>query len=281
MGAVAERMLVAGVGLVGGSLALAARRGGLVGEVVGWGRTAENLEKARALGIVDRVERDLARAARGADLVVLAVPVRAMPEVANCVGAAAGSGAVVTDVGSVKGSLVSQLEERLGSRFVGGHPIAGTEKSGPGAARADLFEGKICVLTPTRRTSSEALEKVRALWEGVGARVRLLDPEEHDRALAWTSHLPHLFAYALVSRCPAAYREFAGPSFGDATRVASSAAEIWRDIFAANARFLAEAWESVVAEAEKFLGLADRGAVEELGAELERARRKKSDATGT
>src|SRR5581483_244779 len=178
------RMTVAGVGLIGGSLAAAARRAGLAGEVVGFGRSGANLALARARGLVDRTTDDPAVAAAGAELIVLAAP-----------------GTLRTDVGSVKGTLVAALEAAWQDRgpVVGAHPLAGSEAAGAGAARADLFVGRRCILTPTKRTDPAALARVRALWEGVGARVEEMAPAAHDALLARISHLPHLLAYALVT----------------------------------------------------------------------------------
>jgi prephenate dehydrogenase len=182
-----ERVAVVGVGLIGGSLALAARAAGLVGHVTGVGRGAANLATARQRGIVDhainRVE-DIGPV----DLVVLAAPVRTIPALARQLAPHLSTGTVVTDVGSVKGSIVDELEKVLppGCPFVGAHPIAGSERSGAEVADAELFRGAPCVLTPTSRTDAAALERIESLWQSVGARVLRMSPAEHDRALAWT-----------------------------------------------------------------------------------------------
>ena len=244
----ADRMTIAGVGLIGGSLAAAAREAGLVGEILGFGRTAANLEVARTRGLIDRIVTDDATAA-GADLIVLAAPVTTCATLAARFAPHAAPGAVVTDVGSVKGTVVDALEAswRDPARVVGAHPIAGSEESGAAKARADLFRDRLCVLTPTARTGPEALRLVRALWEGVGARVEEMSAATHDAILARVSHVPHVLAYALV-RAVADRRadgrrllDYAGTGFRDATRIAASPAEVWRDIALANRAAIEEA----------------------------------------
>ena len=194
-----ERAAIVGVGLIGGSLALAARAAGQIGEIVGIGRSEANLAVARERGIVDRVVRDPAELGP-IDLVVLAVPVRSTATMAQALLPHLRPGTVVTDVGSVKGSVVTGCEAVLPADrpFVGAHPIAGSERAGAAAADAALFRGAPCILTPSPRTDRGALARVRALWEGVGARVHEMAAAEHDRALAWVSHLPHVVAYSLV-----------------------------------------------------------------------------------
>jgi prephenate dehydrogenase len=235
-----ERVTIAGVGLIGGSLALAARAAGLIGEVVGYGRTEANLQTAQRRGIVDRYSLDAADAARDADLLLLAVPVKASGAVVRACAQTLRSGAVVSDVGSVKQAVVDQVEAVLpaGFAFVGAHPIAGTEHSGAAAAFAELFQGRRCILTPARRATPEAISKIRALWEGVGMRVDEMDPARHDQVLAWVSHLPHAIAFSAVTAVLDAgpdMEQFAGSSFRDLTRVAASSAEMWSDIFLDNA----------------------------------------------
>jgi len=243
-----QKMLIIGVGLIGGSLALAARAKGLVGQIVGMGRTERSLKRALELGVLDQASTDLKEGLMGTDLVVLATPVGDFEAWAHKLSGYSIKGVIVTDVGSVKGNLVIQLEEILGDQaiFVGGHPIAGSEKSGVEASLVSLFEGTRCIITPTPKTPSEALGRVQALWEGVGSKVSLIDPFIHDRLLSVVSHLPHMAAYALVNTVmdaevgeydPVAY---AGGGFRDFTRIAASSDEMWRDICFYNREALVE-----------------------------------------
>lgn len=270
-----ERAAIVGVGLIGGSLALAARAAGLIGEAVGVGRSESNLQAALARGIVDRATQDLA-AIGPVDLVVLAVPVRSTATVAAALLPHLAPGTVVTDVGSVKGAVVDAVEALLPADrpFVGSHPIAGSERSGALAADPALFRGARCVLTPTPRTDPAALGRVRALWAGVGARVEEMTPAAHDRALAWTSHVVHALAYALVraiERADPALLARGGPSLRDATRVAASPAELWRDIFLANADAVIDALGQYAAELDRLRAAIAAGDAEPLQALLDAA----------
>jgi len=243
------RMTIAGVGLIGGSLGAAVRAAGLAGEVVGFGRSEANLRVALERGLVDRVARDPAAAAGGADAIVLAAPVGACAPLAAAFRPHAGAGTLLTDVGSVKGTVVEELESAWAGvgPVVGAHPIAGSEASGAAAARADLFRGRRCILTPTPATERGALARVRALWEGVGAGVEEMPPSVHDELLARVSHLPHLVAYALAAavgeQASGGRRalDYAGSGFRDTTRIAASPPELWRDIALANAPALGAA----------------------------------------
>lgn len=231
-----ERMAVIGVGLIGGSLGQACR-GGIAGSVVGLDADQTRLERAIALGLVDEV-RGLPSGVEGADLVVLAVPVGAMTEVIRGIAPHLSAGCIVTDVGSVKGDLVTEVEREIpaGHAYVPGHPIAGTERSGPEAASGALFQGNLCVLTPTSRTPEEALKSVIHMWEKVGSRVVMMDPFRHDRIFALVSHLPHVVAYALIGTildCTDTGEELLSFSAGglrDFTRIAASHPIMWRDI---------------------------------------------------
>jgi prephenate dehydrogenase len=275
-----ERLAVAGVGLVGGSLALAVREAGLAGEVVGFGRGEPNLRLARERGVVDRVTRDPAAAVAGADAIVLAAPIGACAALADTFRPHARPGAVLTDVGSVKGELVAALEARWAGTgpVVGAHPIAGSEESGAGAARADLFRGRRCILTPTAATDRDALARIRALWEGVGARVEEMPPGVHDELLARVSHLPHLVAYALVGAVGGATVggrravDYGGTGFRDTTRVAASPAELWRDIALANRPALGAALAEFRAALEALERLVVAGDAAGLEAALASAR---------
>lgn len=233
-----ERVLIVGIGLIGGSLALALKQRGLAREVLGVDESPGNLEKAKALGMVDGIFADPCQPALEADLVVLAIPVGAIPAVAWKVASHLREGTILTDVGSVKGSVVKALERALppGRAIVGGHPIAGRERSGVEAALSDLFQGVKCVLTPTPRTDRGALERIKALWETVGSEVILMTPELHDQIFAAVSHLPHVVAYSLIGALldlddGATYvSDFAAGGLKDFTRIAMSHPAMWRDI---------------------------------------------------
>lgn len=242
------RLAVVGVGLIGGSFALALREAGVVGTVVGIGRSLENLELAKELGVVDEFTRDPAEGVREADLVFLSVPVCSMGKVAAQVLPAMKPGAVLTDGGSVKGEVISQIEPLLqdGQVFVPGHPISGTEKSGAGAAFATLYRNKRCILTPVPQNPPEAVALVRHAWEAAGSEVVEMSVEKHDRILAAISHLPHMVAYSLVhavgtyDRYEENILEYSAGGFRDFTRIASSDPTMWRDIALANKEALLE-----------------------------------------
>ncbi len=247
-GAFIGRLCVIGVGLIGGSLARDLRALGLVGEVVGSSRRAGNLERARALGVIDRYEVDPARAVEGADLVLVAVPLGAMAAVFRGIRDHLDHQAVVTDAGSAKRSVVADAARELGParvRFVPGHPIAGTEHSGVEASQTGLFRARRVILTPTLETACEPCARVRAMWEAVGAEVLETDPAHHDEVLAATSHLPHMLAYALMdllggmSERVEIFRYAAG-GLRDFTRIASSDPRMWHDTCIANREALLE-----------------------------------------
>jgi prephenate dehydrogenase len=280
------RLAVVGTGLIGGSFALAARRAGLVDEVVGFGRRREHLELARSRGVIDRIAATLADAAE-ADVILLAAPVGVCAELARGLRPHAPAAAVLTDAGSVKARLVGDLEAAWGGgeRVVGAHPIAGSEQTSVAAAQADLFVGRRCVLTPTRATGAAALALVRGLWEGVGAVVEEMDAAYHDALLARVSHAPHVIAYALVDAVGgwthgADALAHAGSGFADTTRIAGSAAELWRDIVLANA----PAVRAALAEFRTALGAFDdavaRGDAAALDDLMERARRTRARVGG-
>lgn len=236
-----NKLVVFGVGLIGGSFALALREAGMVRHVVGFGRSAGNLEAARAASVIDEIGSDPA-AVGDADLVALAVPVGQMADIFAAIAPHLGPQTVVTDMGSTKQDVVALARAHLGSRlarFVPGHPIAGAEKSGAKAARADLFRGRNVVITPLLETDPEACRCVARLWTACGARVAEMTPEEHDALFAAVSHLPHVLAFALVDYIAARADAprlfaFAASGFRDFTRIAGSSPEMWRDICLAN-----------------------------------------------
>ncbi len=233
--AVCDRLCIVGVGLIGGSIGIGVRQRGLAKRVVGVGRNAERLQQAIQLGAIDEATTSLQDGVTGADMVVVATPVGLIVPTIRLCQQWLSAECVVTDVGSVKGAIVQPATELLGERFVGGHPMAGSEQTGVHNARADLFEGSCWAVTPTERTAPEAVQKVTALAQGLGAQVIVADPEEHDRAVALTSHLPHALALALMHVAEnTPYPQLIGGSFRDGTRVAGSSPELWRDIFLHN-----------------------------------------------
>jgi prephenate dehydrogenase len=262
-----KRLAMIGVGLVGGSLALALRRAGAVASIAGYDRDGEALERAAALGVIDTAAGSASEAAKGADLVVVAVPVRSIGPVLHDVALAMDPQAVVTDVGSTKGEVVAVAEQELRERFprfVPGHPIAGREASGVEAAVADLFRAARVVLTPASSTAPDAVELVKACWEAAGARVASMPAERHDRIFAAVSHLPHVLSFALVSEI--AEREdaeellgFAAGGFRDFTRIAASSPEMWRDIALQNRAALLEEMDRYGARLAVFRELVARG----------------------
>jgi prephenate dehydrogenase len=242
------KLAVIGVGLIGGSLALALKQAGVVGEVTGIGRGLPNLEKALELGIVDRITQDPLVGVADADLVFMATPVTALGPMAATILPALKPGAVLTDGGSVKGAVIAAIEPLVpeGVHFVPGHPIAGTENSGAEAAFPTLYQGRRCILTPTDSLAPEALEMVRRMWMLAGSEVVIMEVEKHDRILAAISHLPHMVAYALVNAVGSYDRfeenilEYSAGGFRDFTRIASSDPTMWRDIALTNQDALLE-----------------------------------------
>jgi prephenate dehydrogenase len=234
---------VLGLGLLGGSVALAARERGIARELVGSARRRAPLEAALRAGVIDAIEEPLA-AVRGADLVVLATPVAAMPGVLEEVASALAAGTIVTDVGSVKADLANTLPGLLpkGVHYVGSHPMAGSHEVGVEHANAKLFEGAICVVTSVAETNDVARGRIEAFWAALGARVERRTPEVHDAQVAWTSHLPHLLAFAFagaLEHAPAAAGPLAATGFDDFTRIARSDKDVWADILSSNCAALA------------------------------------------
>jgi cyclohexadieny/prephenate dehydrogenase len=236
-------MAVLGLGLLGGSVAKAARERGLAKVVVGAARRQAPLDRALAAGLVDEIARP-EDAVVGADFVLLGTPVGSMAAVVDSVVAKLEPGALMTDVGSVKGTVMADLPQRLPAsvEFVGSHPMAGSHLRGPDHARSDLFEGACCVVTPTPGQSPEAVARIEAFWRALGAYVTRRDPTVHDEEVAWVSHLPHLLAFAFagaLQAAPTSVGELAGGGFRDFTRIAQSEAELWSEILSLNGKALA------------------------------------------
>jgi prephenate dehydrogenase len=255
-----KKITLVGVGLLGGSLGMALRERRLAESVVGFVRRAASVTECEVLGAVQLATRDLQLAVEGAELVVLCTPLAQMRSLVEQMLPALKPGAMVTDVGSVKASVVRELEllvARAGGHFVGSHPMAGAERMGVAAARADLFDGAVCVITPTRKSNPAAVRRVGQLWKSVGARLLRLRPEAHDRYVSRSSHLPHVVASHLAHMIlrPGHSRELemlCANGFRDTTRVASSSPEMWRDIALANRANLASALETFMAGLQEF-----------------------------
>lgn len=251
-----RKVVIFGVGLIGGSCSLALRKAGAVTEVVGFGRSAATLNEAKQLGILDRIGDDVAREVNDADIVLVAPPVAQMAEVFKRIAPHLGVNTLVTDGGSTKGDVVAAARTSLGnklSQFVPAHPIAGGEKSGASAALADLYQGKRVVLTPLSENSPDSVARVRKMWELCGANVSELTAEQHDTVFAAVSHLPHLLSFALVHDLAKRDNKdqllsFAASGFRDFTRIAASSPEMWRDICMANRDALMVELQQYVAE---------------------------------
>jgi len=276
------KLAVVGVGLIGGSFALALKQAKLATQVVGVGRNAANLKLALERGAIDSIAPDPATAARGADLILVATPVAQFPSVFASL---ADAKAVITDGGSTKRDVIAAARKALGKKvaqFVPAHPIAGAENSGAAAASAELFRNRRVVLTPLRENSKPAIAKVEAAWAACGARVSRMDPEEHDAVLATVSHLPHVLAYALVHGVAKRNNSeqlfsFAAGGFRDFTRIASSHPEMWRDICLANRdRVLQElkSYANDLGSIRKLIQKGDAAGLEKLFAAARDARNK-------
>lgn len=277
------KLVILGVGLIGGSLALALRQAGAAGEIVGLGRSRENLESALALGIVDRIETDLTAAVKDADMVLLAVPVAAMRPAMAALAPFLDPHTIVTDVGSTKRDVLGYAHQHLPghlARFVAAHPIAGAEKSGATAARADLFQGRNVVITPMPDNDPAAVRAVTSLWEQCGARVSHMSPQHHDAIFAAVSHLPHLLSFALVDEFAARPNAaelfgYAAGGFRDFTRIAGSHPEMWRDICLANRDALLQELDAYQGQLNRLRVLLEQGngaALEQVFAQASQAR---------
>ena len=238
-----SRVALIGIGLIGSSLARVLRRDGLAGTIVACARRPETLDAVRRLGLADEVTADPAAAAAGAELVVIATPISAYAELGRRIAPALAAGAIVTDVGSVKEAAIRALQPALpaGIHLVPGHPVAGTEHSGPEAGFAEMFQDRWCILTPLAGGDAGALDRVTRMWQSAGMKVVTMDAEHHDKVLAITSHLPHLIAYTIVGTATdledmlrSEVIKFSAGGFRDFTRIAASDPVMWRDIFLNN-----------------------------------------------
>ncbi len=283
------KLALIGVGLIGGSAAIAWRRAGRLSHVTGFDRDPQALARAHALGVIDRPAPSAADAVRDADLVLMAVPVGAMRAVFSAIATALPAHALITDVGSTKCSVIDAARAGLDAasgvavrRFVPGHPIAGRERPGVEHADGALFEGRLYVSTPVADTDTDALVRIESLWSAAGAKVSRMAADEHDRIFAAVSHLPHLLAFALVARIasePDGERKlgFAGAGFRDFTRIAASNPEMWRDISVANRAALGEelrGYRTLLDDLQRAVDAGDAAAIERVFDLASRTRRR-------
>ena len=283
-----QKITLAGVGLLGGSLGLAVKQRGLATKVDGLVRRSASISECDKLGVVDHATRDPLRAVENADLLVLCTPLGQMREVLKKMLPALPRGAIVTDVGSVKASVVQDFEPlvaEVGGHFVGSHPMAGAEKTGAGAARADLFVNAVCVITPTPRSTPEAVDRVTEFWRALGGRPLRLTPEIHDDLVSRSSHLPHVVAaelanYILSPAHPKQQAALCANGFRDTTRIALGSPEMWRDIALANRKNLARVLGVFIEDLQEFklaLENEDHKTVEEF---FENARQRRDSWSG-
>jgi prephenate dehydrogenase len=275
-------LTIVGVGLIGGSIGLAAKRHGLAERIVGVGRRLEPLQFAKEHGVLDAFSLDLAEAVHDSDMVVFCTPVQCIVGLAFAAAPHCTADCLFTDAGSTKATIVEALEGRLpgGVNFVGSHPLAGSEKQGPEHAFAQLFDGRLTIVTQTPRTDRATLDKATAFWQTLGSRVRIMGPEEHDRALAVTSHLPHLLAAALASMLPTGLHALTASGFRDATRIAAGDPSLWTGIFSSNRPAVLDALQLLDDQLAKFrhsLETNDEQRLSELLAQAKRVR----DALGS
>lgn len=272
-----ETVAIVGVGLIGGSIAAALRERRFGGRILGVGRSAARLKQAQAAGLIDAGRTDPAAAAEEADLIVVCTPVDCIAEHVRTAAARCPPGTLITDAGSVKQSICRALDGVLprGVTFIGSHPLAGSEKQGFEHARADLFENRVCVVTPDEATPADQLARLTAFWRALGLHVLELSAEEHDRALARTSHLPHVAAAALVSQLPDDERVLTATGFRDTTRIAAGNPDLWTAILLNNVEPLREALDRYaerLADFRSALAGHDSAALKNLLAQAKRVR---------
>jgi len=275
-----KQITIIGVGLIGGSFASALKANGCRAEFVGYGRSAENLQKGVELGIIDRFETSIEAAVAGSELILLAVPVGTMKELLPQLRSAVDAGAIITDVGSTKGSVVDAVRNVFGEvppRFIPGHPIAGTEKSGVEAAFPELYNNRRIILTPLESSAPEVVKCVRELWEQTGAEVTEMSVERHDNVLAATSHLPHMLAFTLVDTLANLEEHddifrYAAGGFRDFSRIASSDPQMWHDIALNNRDALLAIMERFQNDLQQLTQLIRDGDGEAIREKFERAK---------
>ena len=278
-----RKITIVGVGLLGGSIGLAARQRKLAHEVAGYVRRSASLKDCERSGAVDFATSDLLAAVSNSDLIILCTPLAQMAAITKQFLPALKRGAIVTDVGSVKADVVRELDSIIanaGAHFIGSHPMAGAEKTGVAAARKNLFENAVCVLTPTKKTNSSALKKLEQFWKSLGARVLKMDAAQHDLLVSRSSHLPHVVAATLAGLVlnpanPKPQAQLCATGFRDTTRIASGSPEMWRDIALANRKNVSQSVDAFVGELKRFqtaLKKSDGKAVEKFFATAKQRR---------
>jgi len=280
-----NKLVIIGVGLIGGSFALALRKAGMVKFIVGVGRNKENMQRALSLGVIDKIADNPASAMQDANFVLLAMPVGQTTNIMAQIAPHLGSETILTDVGSTKQDVIAVAQSYLADNirnFVPGHPIAGAELSGVGAAQADLFRDKHLILTPQAETAAHAINQVVKCWQSCGALISQMRADEHDKVLAATSHLPHILAFTLMNflrssneNNPENLLRFAGSGFRDFTRIASSSPEMWRDICLANREALLtqiDAYKDALTSLQENLASSDAQALEKTFTEAREIR---------
>jgi prephenate dehydrogenase len=282
-----DTVAIVGVGLIGGSIGLALRERKLAKKVIGIGRRQQTLDVARKVGAIDNGVTNLANAVSQAQLIIVATPVDTVAERVVQTAAACPAGALITDAGSTKASIVAAIDaglapRRSGPRFVGSHPLAGDHRTGPEHARGDLLEGRVVVVTPTEHTRQAAVTEISGFWQSLGANVRLMKPAEHDAALAITSHLPHIAAIALAAATPTELLPLTAGGWRDTTRVAAADPGLWQAIFTANRERVLEAIDQMDQSLSALRESLEQGDNESLRSILETAakRKRERDALG-
>ena len=278
-----QKITIIGVGLLGGSLGLAIKQRGIASKVDGYVRRTASIAECEQYGVVDHVTRDIKCAVENADLVILCTPLSQMRELSEEMIPALKPGAIVTDVGSVKASVVQELEplfDRANAYFIGSHPMAGGEKTGARAAKADLFDNAVCIVTPTAHSNAQAFESVENFWKATGARVVKLRAETHDELVSRSSHLPHVIAAELANYVlsPTHAKEQAllcANGFRDTTRIASGSPEMWRDIAAANQKNLSRVLGVFIEGLEEFRHALDNGDTKAIEEFFEKAKQRR------
>jgi len=266
---------IVGTGLIGGSIALAMKKKNLCRKIIGVSLHKKSLISAKKIGAIDTGARSL-EIIKGADLVILALPVSAILSLAPKIAKLISKDCLVFDVGSTKAKIVSGLS-KLFPLFVGAHPLAGSEKRGINNARADLFFNSLCILTPVKNTDSSAFAKVKKIWNALGAGVLIMSPEKHDRILGFTSHLAHLLAFSLINAIPDEFFKFSSPSFKDATRVAASDSALWKDIIFDNKENVLKAIEEFQKNLEFAKSAIKKNSFAELEGFFQKAKKKKEN----